>query len=247
MGRWGWQVFFGISLLVLSITFYALHFFIFRDARHIFIYGLGDIAFVFVEVLMVSLIIHQLLGVRERRNRLQKMNMVIGTFFSEVGTKLLAYISDQDSELPSIKADLVVSEEWSDQNFRTVTRKLGRHNYSVDAAQINLELLRDMLAEKADFLLRLLENPTLIEHEAFTDLLQSVFHLNDELLARKNLKKPSSSDLAHLGVDVERVYSLLVREWLAYMKHLKANYPYLFAFAMRINPFDEKADPVVGS
>jgi len=43
----------------------------------------------------------------------------------------------------------------------------------------------------------------------------------------------------------QRVYGLLVPEWLAYMKHLKKNYPYLFSLAMRTNPFDADASVVV--
>jgi len=38
---------------------------------------------------------------------------------------------------------------------------------------------------------------------------------------------------------------LLVHQWLDYMKHLKDNYPYLFSLAMRANPFDQDASPIV--
>lgn len=38
---------------------------------------------------MVTVIIHRLLVEREKPAMLQKMNMVIGAFFSEVGTALL--------------------------------------------------------------------------------------------------------------------------------------------------------------
>jgi hypothetical protein len=65
MRRISWQVILGFALLVLSIFFYLIHYAIFRDPHHIFIYLVGDIAFVFVEVLLVSLIIHQLLNMRE--------------------------------------------------------------------------------------------------------------------------------------------------------------------------------------
>jgi hypothetical protein len=44
---------------------------------------------------------------------------------------------------------------------------------------------------------------------------------------------------------MNRVYGLLVREWLSYMQHLKGTYPYLFSLAMRTNPFDSQASPVV--
>jgi len=56
MKRFGWQVFLGLFLVVLSIIFYLIHYAIFRDSHHIFIYLIGDIAFVFIEVLMVTLI-----------------------------------------------------------------------------------------------------------------------------------------------------------------------------------------------
>jgi hypothetical protein len=32
---------------------------------------------------------------------------------------------------------------------------------------------------------------------------------------------------------------------LDYMKYMKENYPYLFSFAMRTNPFDREASPIV--
>jgi len=44
---------------------------------------------------------------------------------------------------------------------------------------------------------------------------------------------------------VKRVYLLLVDEWLAYMEHLKNFFPYLFSLAMRTNPFDRQASPIV--
>ncbi|MCX5632614.1 MAG: hypothetical protein NTW93_02915 [Phycisphaerae bacterium] len=46
MKRYGWQIMLGIGLLVLTVVLYLVHFLIFHDARHIFIYLLGDIAFI---------------------------------------------------------------------------------------------------------------------------------------------------------------------------------------------------------
>ena len=84
-----WQVLLSAVLVVTTVGLYGLHFLIFRDAHHIFIYLLGDIAFLPVEVLFVTLIINQLLSNREKRIKLKKLNMVIGTFFSEAGGQLL--------------------------------------------------------------------------------------------------------------------------------------------------------------
>ncbi len=49
-----------------------------------------------MEVLLVTLIIHQLLSDREKKSRLNKLNMIIGAFFGEVGTKLLKNLTDFD-------------------------------------------------------------------------------------------------------------------------------------------------------
>ena len=93
-----WQVLLGISLVALSAVLYLLHYAIFRDSHHIFIYLLGDIAFVPIEVLLVTLIIHRLLNAREKRAMLKKMNMVVGVFFNEVGITLLKLLSVFDPQ-----------------------------------------------------------------------------------------------------------------------------------------------------
>jgi len=51
----------------------------------------------------------------------------------------------------------------------------------------------------------------------------------------------SQIDYQHLAGDIERAYRSLILEWLAYMEHLKNNYPYLFSLAMRTNPLDKNA------
>jgi len=93
--------------------------------------------------------------------------------------------------------------------------------------------------------LRLLENPNLLEHESFTELLWAVFHLTEELCSRVDLKQFPDADFQHLSGDIKRAYVLLIAEWLAYMKHLRDSYPYLFSLAARMNPFDPKASPIV--
>jgi hypothetical protein len=94
-------------------------------------------------------------------------------------------------------------------------------------------------------LVRLLENPTLLEHESFTNLLWAVFHLAEELAARGSFTQLPQTDYQHLAGDIKRIYVLLVHQWLNYMEHLKDNFPYLFSLAMRTNPFDQEASPVL--
>ena len=129
--------------------------------------------------------------------------------------------------------------------FSKISKRLKNYNYGIETQKVNFIDLRSFLIEKNYFLLRLLENPNLFEHEAFTDLLRAIFHLTEELVARKDFGKLPISDFNHLAGDIKRAYILLVHQWLEYMKYLKNNYPYLFSLAMRTNPFDQEVSPVV--
>ncbi len=62
-----WQILLGLGLILLSAILYSIHYAIFKDAHYIYLYLLGDIAFLPIEVLLVTLIIQQLLSQREKR------------------------------------------------------------------------------------------------------------------------------------------------------------------------------------
>ncbi|MFC1632383.1 hypothetical protein ACFL1I_02685 [Candidatus Omnitrophota bacterium] len=236
-----WQIALGLILVALSVLVYYIHYVIFRDIHHIFIYLIGDIAFVFFEVLLVTLVLHQLLHYREKKALLNKLNMVIGAFFSEVGTELLKTFSVFDVEAYKITQKLVIANDWSEKEFLKISKNIKRHQYKIDSKRGDLEEIKIFLREKRQFLLNLLENPNLLEHESFTNLLWAVFHLTEELIHRRKLSGLADADYQHLEADIKRVYHFLIAEWLNYMEHLKVNYPYLFSLAIRTNPFDAGA------
>lgn len=243
--RWKEKIILGISLASVSFALHYLHYLIFHDAHHIFLYLLGDIAFIPVNVLAVTLIIDNLLNEREKKSRLEKLNMVIGTFFSEVGASLIRLFSQFDPEVDEIRQKLMVSNDWTGVEFHKTAQILKDYQYQIDIPRIDLQSIRDFLSLERDFMLRLLENPNILEHESFTELLRAVFHLTEELMHRKGFTALPESDLKHIAGDLKRVYTHLIYEWLDYMKFLKNNYPYLFSLAIRMNPFDTNANPVV--
>jgi hypothetical protein len=240
-----WTLSFAAILICLSVILYYFHFLIFQDSYHIYIYALGDIAFIPIEVLLVTLVIDRLLELRERKSRMEKLNMVIGMFFSNTGTWLLTYLSDQDPNLGQIKGNLIISDQWTKEEFVSVGEMLDRYVAEIEIERVDLAALKQFLHSKEDFLVRLLENPALLEHEQFTHLLQAIFHLTEELDKRPDPANLPENDLVHLTGDIKRVYHALISQWLDYMQHLKKNYPYLFSLAMRTNPFDDSATPVI--
>lgn len=235
------QVLLGSVLMMLSVVLYFLQIRIFRSPRDTFFYLFQDLAFIPIQVLLVTVIVDQVLRIREKIAMLNKLNMVIGTFFSEVGTRLLKSFLCFDHHGDSIRSKLLVTKDWTDEQYGKVRKELRHYDYRMDVRRSDLNALKSVLAGKRDFLLRLLENPNLLEHETFTELLWAVFHLMEELEARDDVRELSLPDSEHLAGDIKRAYVILIVEWLAYMKHLQADYPYLFSLAVRTNPFDVHA------
>ena len=58
--------------------------------------------------------------------------------------------------------------------------------------------------KKSHFLIRLLENPNLLEHESFTELLRAVFHVDEELRSRKKISNLSANVLKYISGDIKR-------------------------------------------
>jgi len=189
--------------------------------------------------------IESMIEERERRTRIEKLNMIIGTFFSEIGTKLLKIMSVHDSSVEEIRSALIVSSTWSDAEFARARSVLENHTYNLDSRTVPMEDLCSFLTDHKGFLLVMLENPQMIEHDTFTPLLQALYHLSEEMMARENLMGLPETDCAHLSGDLNRVYHLLMIEWLTYMQYLRHHYPYLFSLAMRRNPFDKNASVIV--
>ena len=240
-----WKIWLGLGLIALSVLLYAFNYLIFRDANYMFRLFLAQLGFLPISVLLVTIIINQLLSQRAKAAKLRKLNMVIGAFFSEVGTDLLKIFSSYDRKLAEFRDEIKSLGNWSEQNFAGFQQRLGNIGFEIVIREGDLEALRGLLVAKRDFLLRLLENPNLLEHDSFANLLLAVFHLTEELEQRQDLEHLTRGDREHLPGDIERAYVSLVFEWLAYMRHLQKNYPYLFSLAWRTNPFDPEASAVI--
>ncbi len=242
-----WKVIAGTGLVTLSLALYTAHYWIFHDAHHVLIYLLGDIAFIPIEVFIVTLIIDQMLESRERQQRMEKLNLVIGTFFSTTGTPLLTILARADPCVGSVQTNLSVHESWTKDDFRKVREILGNYECGTEIDRVDLEAMRSFLLQNEGFLLRLVENPMIFEHESFTETLLAVSHLTEELKSRGSLAALPQSDRAHIAGDIRRTYARLLPEWLKYMEYLKNHYPYLFSLAMRKNPFDMSASVVIST
>lgn len=235
----------GAIFIASSALIYFIHYRIFQDPHHIFIFMIGDLAFLPLEVFLVVVVIESILSRREKQARIGKLNMVVGTFFSEVGNYLLANLLVFCENRGEVCNQLNVNHEWGARDFKKAKDSSSAADFSTEEISMGLGKLKSFLIRKRGFLLRLLDNPNILEHESFTALLWSVFHLDEELEARDSLKNLPQSDLEHLANDIRRVYEQLVVQWLAYLEHLKAEYPFLYSLILRTHPFQEHPSPLI--
>ena len=235
----------GAVLCALSALAYTAHYFIFHEAHHIFIYLVGDIAFVPVEVFLVALVLERALAHHEKKQIRQKLNMVIGTFFSELGTKLLGKLTPCIDNRDELRECLAVKAQWKPAEFKRALGEVRRFKYKADVDKLDLHGLKDVLSDQRGLLLTLLANPNLLEHERFTNLLWAVFHLMEELEARDSLDDMPGTDRLHVAGDVVRVYEHLTAEWLLYCQHLKKAYPYIFSIVVRTHPLQDTPNATV--
>ncbi len=227
-----------LLLLVASLVLYGLDYVFWGHGQEIAAGFLGNLAFLPIYVLFVTLMLERVFKERERSAIRQKLNMVIGVFFSEVGTDLLRTFADFLAHPDEVAARLWVTPHWTRRDFSDAAAFIAGYDLRIDSGRGDLAHLKLYLAGKREFLLGLLENPNLLEHDEFTDLLWAVFHLLQELEARHALAGIPASDRDHLAGDIRRAYARLLQEWLIYMQHLQRDYPYLFSLAVRLNPMD---------
>lgn len=243
-----WKIKLGAILLLLSFTIYTFAYFNFHEPEKVLFYIVIDLAFMPLDVLLVVLIVEGLINKKEKDNILDKLDMIMNVFFSEIGTEMLSKFSELDINVDKIHYVLDNIESWSDKDFKKFLRKFRKSDYTFDLQledgkrkEFFIEL-QQFLIEKRGFLIRLLENPYLIEKDSFSTLLLGIFHLDEELEKREIGDNIPETDYIHLINDIDRVYSSLIYEWINYLHYLKVHYPYMLSLAIRTNPFNTEAN-----
>lgn len=245
MSKLWYSITISLALIFSSSVAYFTQYMLFHDIRDTLFYLLQDIAFVPLQVLIVTVILERILSAREKREIIRKINVVISVFYTEVGIKAIALLAPCVKDISSFKSMLRVDASWTEEQFSSAAKGVNAYKLETHSENCDLNLIRDFLLQKKDFMLTMFENTNLLEHDTFTDMLWAVFHLSDELESRENLSALPARDLEHISVDIRRAYQLLVIEWLYYMNHLKKEYPYLFSLAVRKSPFEEEQSVII--
>lgn len=201
-----------------------------------------DLAFVPIQVILVTLILNRFLNVMEERKKRKKINVIISTFFAEAGTCILAEMHRLNRQ-GKVTEELLTASRINAKNGVQLKRAVKERNLELYADPDRLPAMYTALIAHKPSMLRMLENSNLLEHESFTDMLWAVFHVADELQHRGTIDL-SSADIDHLSNDFTRAYSVLLMEWVDYMIYLHDEYPFLYALALSRNPLSTKERPI---
>jgi hypothetical protein len=232
-------------LIIISVVSYGMQIYIFHNEHDTYFYLLQDISFVPIQVLIVTFFIDRLLKKQHKINLMKKVNVTIGIFFNELGNELMKILSEMTVNRQSLDQKLNISTAWQHKDYTAAEVWINSNSPDLRITKDDVIRLKAFFYEKKFFILDLLENSNLSEHDTFTDSLLAVSHLSDELSLRKNIDQMPAADLNHLLVDIKRAYNSLILEWLLYMKHIRKEYPFLFSLAVRSNPFNRNSSVVI--
>ena len=245
-----WKIKFSIIMVILIIVIYGSNYLVLGDPEHIISYIWTHLGFIPVDILVVAFILDEIIERKEKEAMLEKLDMLMSTFFSEVGNELISQLSTANKYKASTE-NLKSIKNWDDKDYENKLNELKSTtiDFQADIPLENreefLENLRGLLVSKRDFIINLINNPNLLEKEEFTELINAILHLDEELEHRKDLTLVTDADFAHLNGDMHRVYNKLVHEWVYYLRYLNKHYPYMIALIIRTNPFDDDAEVYV--
>ncbi|MDO5848264.1 MAG: hypothetical protein Q4P18_01900 [Methanobrevibacter sp.] len=242
-----WKIRFAVVMIIIAFIFFASRMLYLGDSEEVVSYLWKQIGFIPVNILLVAFLIDGIISKKEHEAILEKVDMIMGTFFTKLGNDLVHMISTASVNTVSTHA-LKNIRDWDDKDYENKLKEFKEHPVEFDTALKGeerakfLNEIQDILSENRDFIINLINNPNLLKKGEFSGLMIALLHLDEELARRGDLNNVSDTDFAHLKGDIARVYSHLIYEWIYYLRYLNKFYPYMISLAIRTNPFDCDAD-----
>lgn len=223
------------GLLLASAVIYIFQIILFNQKQDTVFYLLEDLAFLPIQILLITFILERILDDRSKQEKLKKVQAVINVFFTEMGRDCIPLLTKFIGNYEDAHNCLKINEKWDSRDFSKSILQLRKLKFIGTDGPYDFKTLHIFLHQKRHFMLSLLQNQYLIEHDEFTDLLWALFHISDELQYRQNLEIIPENDIKHILLDIRRAYLPILVLWIHYMERMKVDYPHLFKFLIK-NP-----------
>lgn len=226
-----------LLLLCVSALLYAIHYLIFRDLHHLAIFGLHELAFVPLEVILVTLGLDQLVEKTHREEARSKVSIIETLYFNESGGTMLRYLTSFDPDAARLRELLQVTEDWHSSDFRQAIRQLKSYPFLLDLDRIDFFGLHYHLSQRHEYYRSMLENPALTQSEAFTEMIMKIYLLWEELDGRTNLYQLPEKDRSYLAELLHEIYRELTEYWLDNVYNHSIHNRFRLHRAIESNPF----------
>ncbi len=226
-----------LLLLCASALLYAIHYLIFRDLHHLAIFGLHELAFVPLEVILVTLGLDQLVEKTHREEARSKVSIIETLYFNESGGTMLRYLTSFDPDAARLRELLQVTEDWRSSDFRQAIRQLKSYPFLLDLDRIDFFGLHYHLSQRHEYYRSMLENPALTQSEAFTEMIMKIYLLWEELDGRTNLYQLPEKDRNYLAELLHEIYRELTEYWLDNVYNHSIHNRFRLHRAIESNPF----------
>ncbi len=226
-----------LLLLCASALLYAIHYLIFRDLHHLAIFGLHELAFVPLEVILVTLGLDQLVEKTHREEARSKVSIIETLYFNESGSTMLRYLTSFDPDAARLRELLQVTQDWRSSDFRQAIRQLKSYPFLLDLERIDFFGLHYHLSQRHEYYRSMLENPALTQSEAFTEMIMKIYLLWEELDGRTNLYQLPEKDRSYLAELLHEIYRELTEYWLDNVYNHSIHNRFRLHRAIESNPF----------
>jgi hypothetical protein len=123
--RWS-SVWLFIALIALSAAVYAYQILRFGDLRDTWFYFFQDLAFLPLQVAIVTIVLGKFLKERDKQAGLKKINMAVGAFFSEAGCGLFRELLNYCSDPEEFAGHMRITQSWTGRDYRKAFAAIGK-------------------------------------------------------------------------------------------------------------------------
>jgi len=219
-----------VILIAASLVLYFIHYLIFQDLHHIGMFFLTDLAILPLEVVLVYIVLHSVLSGRGKNLARERLNSLMGIFFNEVGRDLLFFFSRYDLKYEETQKYLDIGGHWTRKDFNRRIKEYKKYTAKLAVPEIDFCSLGTLLLNKKDFLLKVFTNAGTFESGSITYIFHTLLNLIDNL---ERQKKNNDYSHFHLVVNIDKLYTILIYQWLNYMRYLNNHYPDYYSAIVR--------------
>ncbi|MGL4876108.1 MAG: hypothetical protein ACRC30_15825 [Clostridium sp.] len=192
-----------------------------------------------VTMLFTGVFLDYILRRREKKRAENRMNTLLGVFYGDFGNELLYEFITADLCVVCLVRKAKINSDWTEKNYELLKEVFENYEYSILGKKVNINKIAKIIKESESFILDILFTQVIQNGGELSEILFDVIHLRDEINDLEDINNIKEDELAHLELDINRLYRRLAINWTVYMKFLRENYPQLFVKALKKSPYEK--------